>query len=193
MCWEVLEAPRSLRRCSTLSATCQSAGRAARALFSSGMFCTSQPSCFIRLLELLQAAGKMSSPGCFLSRTERVPSVQLPAGCSPRLTPYQEGTRRQFPSRLLDFCLQQPQGLPLEVWGVAFSQESGGPALSHGFGSPPGWPLEVFHVHCDSPAHKSGIYLAFLMEMGSPVCLLICFSLQELLMGISARFQESPR
>lgn len=120
MCWEVLEAPRSPRRCSALSATCQSAGRAARALFSSGMFCTSQPSCFIRLLELLQAAGKMSSPGCFLSRTERVPSVQLPAGCSPRLTPYQEGTRRQFPSRLLDFCLQQPQGLPLEVWGWLF-------------------------------------------------------------------------
>lgn len=84
-------------------------------------------------------------------------------------------------------------GPPSGSVGVAFSQESGGPALSHGFGSPPGWPLEVFHVHCDSPAHKSGIYLAFLMEMGSPVCLLICFSLQELLMGISARFQESPR
>lgn len=47
---------------------------------------------------------------------------------------------------------------------MVIPQESGGPALSHGFGSPPGWPLEVFHMLCASPAaglfgftHRDGL------------------------------------
>lgn len=63
---------RSLRKCATLTATCQSAGRSQQAFFPSGIFCISQPSGFIKLLEFLQAAGKMSSLGCFLSRRERI-------------------------------------------------------------------------------------------------------------------------
>lgn len=135
-----MEAHRSPRRCAVLCATCQSAGRAARALFSSGIFCGSQPSCFIRLLELLQAAGKMSSLGCFLSRTERVPNVQLPAGCSPRLTPLSGGNKEAISFQT--FVCSNPRASLWKCRGGCFT-ESGGPALSHGFGAPPG---------CASPA-----------------------------------------
>lgn len=107
-------------------------------IFSSGIFCVSQPSCCIRLQELLQAAGEMSSLGfCFLSMFPEVNSLlggNFFPGCS-------------------IFACRTPRASLWKCCGVVVSQQSGGPALSHlGFVSPPGWPLGVFHVHCASPA-----------------------------------------